>query len=177
MLEGKKIRLALFTDALIEEHVLLSNDLGSRGDHMPIRPYTLIDWQKRFREKGWWDEHEGALAILDREDRLVGSIGFFHSLPHLAGYELGYSILRPEDRGKGYMSEALSLFVGYLFALKPIPRLQVIVHTENAASRRVAEKVGFQYEGTLRHAAFHRGQYTDCDLLSLLRADAPAFEG
>ena len=90
------------------------------------------------------------------------------------GYEIGYSLFQRKDRGQGVVSEALRLFSAYLFDWKSTPRLQVLIAKDNAPSRRVAEKCGYQHEGTLRKCFFLRGEYVDCDLFSLLREECPA---
>jgi RimJ/RimL family protein N-acetyltransferase len=40
----------------------------------------------------------------------------------------------------------------YLFSAKDILRIQICFNTTNPASRRIAEKAGFTYEGVMRHA-------------------------
>ena len=41
----------------------------------------------------------------------------------------------------------------------------------NPASRRVMEKIGMIYEGTLRQDLFKDGKYYDIDRLSILRSE------
>ena len=173
MLEGQNVILRLFAEADLDEYLSLANQYSQRGEYFPIVPRNPSETRKKFAETGWWDEHEGRLLITDKEGRMLGDIGFFKSSPYQTGYELGYSIYRREDRGKGYMSEALRLFSAYLFELKPIPRLYLHTSADNEASRKVAEKCGYKYEGTMRQAAFLRGTYHDCPWFSLLREDCP----
>jgi RimJ/RimL family protein N-acetyltransferase len=104
---------------------------------------------------------------------MLGGIGFFQPSPHLSGYEIGYAIFRPQDRGKGIMTAGLRIFSAYLFEAKDIPRLQVVTSTGNVPSRRIAEKCGYKIEGTLRRSYFTRGEHHDCDVLSLLRTECP----
>ena len=54
----------------------------------------------------------------------------------------------PHQRRQGIMTEALSLFVDYLFQSTKIHRVQLIIAEGNIASERVAQKCGFTYEGT-----------------------------
>ena len=65
------------------------------------------------------------------------------------GLEISYRVFRPEDRGKGFMSEAVALFVATLFAAKQIERIQALAHLDNAGSGRVLELRGFTFEGIL----------------------------
>ena len=171
MLRGKRIILRLFTEADLEELYTLDSDLAARGEHFPITLHPLAEMRKQFKETGWWEEHQGRMVIASRAGKMVGAIVFFRPSPMLVGYEIGYVIFRPEDRGKGYMSEALRIFSAYLFELKSIPRLQLGMFKGNAASRKVAEKCGYRIEGVLRHAGFLRGEYRDRETFSLLREE------
>jgi len=109
------------------------------------------------------------MLITDKSGRLLGAITFFKGVGDSEGYEIGFQIYRKEDRGKGYASQALKLFYAYLFELKPIQKLQVCTAKANAAARRIAEKCGFVFEGTMRRAFFAKGKYHDLDFLSMLR--------
>ena len=66
-----------------------------------------------------------------------------------AGAEAGY-VLRRQDWGKGYMTEALGAVVDLGLSRTGIFRVWAITNTENLASIRVLEKIGMQREGTLR---------------------------
>ena len=52
-----------------------------------------------------------------------------------------------DKRGRGYASNALALLVGYAASIG-VSRLEAHVATDNHASRRVAESVGFCQAGT-----------------------------
>ena len=122
------------------------------------------------RESGFWTEFAGALAI-EAEGRLVGTVQFYRAGPGLHGYEIGYILHDEADRGKGYASEALRLFSGILFALRPdCHRLQLIIETHNEASVRVAEAGGYAREGLLRKAGYsNSGDPPDCFVYSKVR--------
>ena len=173
MLEGKQINLRLFRAEDLEEFLALESKCTERGAYYPISLHPLPVAQKHLNETGWWEEHAGRMLVTDKQGRLLGTVFFFQGCPFGSGYEIGYLILRPEDRGKGYMSEALRIFSAYLFALKPIPRLYLRLSVGNAASRRIAEKCGYQHEGTQRKYMFIQGEYQDCELFSLLREECP----
>lgn len=50
--------------------------------------------------------------------------------------------------------------------------MQLNIHPANAASKKVAEKAGFAFEGLMRGCWFHRGEYHDLEIWSLLRDEA-----
>ena len=63
--------------------------------------------------------------------------------------ELGY-VLGQEQWGKGYMTEAAKAVLRYGFAELGLGLIAVRHHLHNQRSRRVIEKCGFHYEGTMR---------------------------
>lgn len=95
---------------------------------------------------------------------------------HIGGWmrgktmEMGYAVV-PDERGKGYGTEAIQLMVDYLFLTKDIVRIQVSTDVENTASRRALEKARFIKEGTMRKSWYTRGNYRDHYLYSILKEE------
>ena len=161
MLEGPNVILRLFTEDDLDEFLKLENTCAEMGEFAPIDLRSPAAFRKHFSETGGWDDKLGRMLITDKSDRLLGHIMFIKEPSFQSGYEVGFIIFRRENRGKGYTTEALRIFSAYLFEVKPIPRLQLSTHTDNAAARRVAEKCGYKLEGTLRQMFFTRGAYVD----------------
>ena len=176
MLEGPNVILRLFAEEDLGEFFALDADVLARGEHYPIsvRPQPVS--RKQFQETGWWEGDLGRMLITTRDGRMVGTIFFFKGMPYRAGYEIGYYLFRPEDHGKGYMSEALRIFAAYFFELKPAPRLELGISVGNAGSRRVAERCGFTLEGVMRRQFFCRGRFHDVEVWSLLREECPTLK-
>jgi RimJ/RimL family protein N-acetyltransferase len=84
--------------------------------------------------------------------------------------EIGYFMI-PEERDRGYCSEAVQIIVDYLFLSKDIVRVQAGTDVRNQASQKVLENAGFTREGTIRKSAFHRGEWSDGYLYSILREE------
>jgi RimJ/RimL family protein N-acetyltransferase len=84
--------------------------------------------------------------------------------------ELGYGVI-PNERRKGYCTEAVKIAVDYLFLSKPIVRIQAHTNVRNKASQRVLEKTGFKKEGIVRNRIFIRGKWRDEFLYSILREE------
>ena len=110
---------------------------------------------------------EKSFLIEKKDGTRIGSIGHYPSGSML---EIGYSIF-PEERGKGYCTEAVQIMVDYLFMSRSIVRVQAHTSTRNKASQRVLEKAGFMKEGLLRKAEFIRGEWTDMILYSIIREE------
>jgi RimJ/RimL family protein N-acetyltransferase len=82
---------------------------------------------------------------------------------------LGYA-LAPEAWGKGLATQAAAAIVEAGFALTGTVEMLASVRVENAASRRVLEKCGFEHLGTAMQGAPARGIMVRCDQFRLARA-------
>jgi ribosomal-protein-alanine N-acetyltransferase len=108
---------------------------------------------KEFGENGFWKEDYMLMLLTDRSGGLIGYLDAFKTSLNIQGIEAGYRIFEKKNMGKGYMTEALNLFSAYLFTANPtLPRLTLLIRSDNKGSRRVAEKCNYQPEGTLRNA-------------------------
>ena len=73
--------------------------------------------------------------------------------------------------GRGIMTEALSLFMAYVWRTNPLlTRIEAKIFGFNLASANVVRKVGFTHEATLRNYYFKNGAFCDALIYSLLRA-------
>ena len=86
--------------------------------------------------------------------------------------ELGY-ILHKKLWGQGLMPEAASLLLTFGFDTLGVHRIFAFHDVDNHASRRVMEKLGFQYEGRTRERSQSRasGEWRDDYLRSILATD------
>ena len=150
MLSGDKVVLRPVRErdlaAFIEAHTELSN----RGEFFPLglQPEPVL--RRSYAETGFWERDAGTLLIWNRDQVMVGHIEFFRPVSYWDAYELSYQLYGPEHAGQGYATEAVRLLVDYLFGAKKVNRLSLVIVPENAASRRIADKCGFQLEGTAR---------------------------
>ncbi len=87
-----------------------------------------------------------------------------------SSYEIGYW-LRSDLCGRGLMTEAARAVVSFGFDEVGMHRIALLAGTENAASIRVAEKLGFKREGVLREACRGAGGFYDAYAYGLLRSD------
>jgi len=127
-----------------------------------------------FEATGFWTPDAGAVAIVDLESgRLLGTCQFYRSAPCIHGYEIGYIVHDPADRGRGTASEALRLLTDHLFGARPAcHRLQLLIETWNTASWKVAERCDYVREGVLRSAGFmDADEPADCFLYARTRKD------
>lgn len=104
----------------------------------------------------------------------LGTCGLFEWAQHWRKCTLGYELGRAAW-GQGYMHEALRAVLPWGFEQWKLNRIEAQIHLENSASLRLAERLGFRVEGTLRQVGFWNDSYHDLQQLALLKTDfAPA---
>lgn len=121
-----------------------------------------------------WNEGSWAVfRIVDAAtDRVVGGANL-HMLEHQTA-EVSY-FLRASARGRGLATRAVRLVTRWAFDELGIERIELRVHPENDASRRVAERAGFTREGVERASrAWPDGRRFDSIVFSLLASDPPS---
>lgn len=107
---------------------------------------------------------------LEATGRVIGTIGFHRWRAQHASVEIGY-VMSDEYWNQGYMTEVVQAVLDYLLGTLELNRVEAHCIDNNKASERVMEKVGMQYEGTLREAIFVKGRFHNLRLHSILRVE------
>jgi RimJ/RimL family protein N-acetyltransferase len=90
------------------------------------------------------------LAFEKSTGRLVGSIGLHRTDWQVPKTEVGYWV-RTSAAGNRYITEGVRALVACAFGQLGAQRVELITDEENASSRRVAERCGFELEGIRRN--------------------------
>ena len=85
--------------------------------------------------------------------------------PGYPGFEIAWG-LAPAARGKGFAAEAAAAAIDWSFAHFPLDRIISLIHPRNAASRRVAARLG-ERRTAERFAPFQ----DPCDIWEMRRED------
>lgn len=173
MLRGERVNLRLVREQDLDELFDLWQDVRARGPYYPLGMRSFVAQRAEFQETGFWRDDMGSMIVEDKENVIQGQVSCFKPAVYFRALELAYIILRPQSRGQGYMTEAVRLFVNYLFDIHRINRIQLTTIVGNQGSRRVAEKCGFYSEGILRQAVFQKGRFVDIEMFALLRDERP----
>lgn len=115
-------------------------------------------------------EHRGVHWGLWQGEVLLGGVPCWSLDPVHRVAELGYW-LATEAHGRGLATTATRVVVDHLFTQHRINRIEFQCRTENAASRRVAERVGGQLEGIRRQSHFVAGAFRDHAVYAILAQD------
>ncbi len=171
MLKGKAITLRLVRDSDLDQLYAYHLDIDNRGNYFPRGVLSQPNFRKQFEGNGFWEQDDGMLVIVSPTDEILGHIEFFKTVSYLDEYELSYQLYATEQRGKGVTTEAVNLLVRYLFESKRVNRIRLVIHPDNRASRRLAEKCGFKHEGTARGAWYNKGRHQDVEIYAILHGD------
>jgi len=107
--------------------------------------------------------------VLKEENKMIGTIEV-HSYKGHKG-EIGF-VLHPGYWNKGYMTEAAKMLIIYAFEILELKRLSYNYFLYNARSKRVCEKLEFQYEGLLRKKfQLFNGEFIDEVVSSIIDDD------
>jgi len=168
LLEGKNVNLRVAERDDIDFLVEFTNDIDINGEYIPIEQTARSEWMEAFDNPV--NFAEGKMFIIQKKDGTRIGLTNHRLIKHYEWTEITYG-LSPNERGKGYGTEAVQLVVDYLFLSKDLARIQAIADVRNKASQRVLEKAGFQKEGTIRKCLFNRGELRDYYLYSILREE------
>ncbi|TDC63253.1 GNAT family N-acetyltransferase [Streptomyces hainanensis] len=166
------LRLRPFTDADIDwVHRVSLDPALERFIDLPspyLREHAAY-FVERLAVEGW---RSGTRAEFLAEDAgtagRLGRVGL-----HLRGdrtAEIGFWVA-PTSRGRGVAPTAARAVCRWAFAELGLDHVEWRAEVGNDASRRVAEKIGFRVEATLRRRLVHRGERVDAWVGSLLPAE------
>jgi [ribosomal protein S5]-alanine N-acetyltransferase len=123
-----------------------------------------MDWYRDTLRQGsgiWWAITTQAAGAL------MGTCGLYNLQAQHRKAELGYWLL-PPYWGQGLMHPTLEAVTAYGFSALHLHRIEAYVETENAASARLLQKLGFVREGTLHDAEIKHGRFISLDVYAKL---------
>jgi RimJ/RimL family protein N-acetyltransferase len=157
------------------------SDIPSLFDHLPIpaRSNTLnprseaeLDAYVQARlEHKTFEEVGGTVALVVETAEGGGYVGSMQLSPSVVEplqLQIGWIAL-PEHQGKGLMTEAVTAVVDLVFDSLMAHRIVAEIVGGNAASMRLAERVGFRKEAHFVKSTFLKGEWRDEVVYSMLR--------
>ena len=109
------------------------------------------------------------------DDRLdaVGIGGLYRIDERNRNAEVGVSISREADRGKGLGKEAHLLMISYAFEMLGLHRVYGHVKSWNKPARQLVLSIGMAHEGTMRDHRIHGEGFGDLEVFGVLRSEWP----
>lgn len=134
----------------------------------PVPPGYAKTWRQRY------DSHRPARENFAIEDCSTGRFLGIAVAPHVdreaRTAELGYAVV-PEARGRGVAVEALGQLTDWAQGLG-MRRVFLLISVDNTASKTVARRAGYRFEGVLRQTYSRPGVWEDTESWSYVLADA-----
>jgi [ribosomal protein S5]-alanine N-acetyltransferase len=110
-------------------------------------------------------------AVLLRDaGEFVGMVNYHRRVPQQRRLAVGW-ILVPAWSGQGLAEEATRALLNHCFTALDTHRIEAHIEPENAASIRLAERLGFRREGLMRDQLFVDEKPRNALLYALLRPD------
>ncbi|MEA2499290.1 MAG: hypothetical protein QOH26_1695 [Actinomycetota bacterium] len=144
---GPRVTLRAFR---IEEAELVHRARAIDGEPL-VGQASLTQLKERMARSGRLVEGRLDLAI-EVDGRLVGEVDARqpkYGLPP-GVYEIGIGLFSVGDRSRGLGREAFALLTDHLFQACEAERVQASTWVENIAMRKVLDRLGYTYEGTMR---------------------------
>ncbi|MBB4857739.1 RimJ/RimL family protein N-acetyltransferase [Novosphingobium chloroacetimidivorans] len=115
----------------------------------PARAEPQSQWERLMRNAGSWSLYGyGVFYVRPHgSDELIGSMGVFHSWrgldPRMDDQPEAGWIVRSDWAGRGVAGEVMQAALAWFDAEHGVRRIVAMIEHENAASHRVAAKLGF----------------------------------
>lgn len=147
MLETGRLILRPFAEKDVEAVFALRQDAEiMRYIREPQKTLAETESWIKLVSSRWENEKIGFCAVIEKaSDELIGWCGLWR-LKETGEIEVGYAISK-NFQGKSYATESAEACLAYGFEQLDLPKIVAVTHPENAASRRVMEKLGMRYDG------------------------------
>ena len=139
------------------------------GEETPYR--DLADAQARTARHA--QSRDPLFYTLMVDGQPLGFLSLLRINPQAASIEVGFIHFSPALQGTRAATEAQYLLMRHVFDDLRYRRYEWKCDALNAPSRRAAERLGFQYEGTFRQALVYKGRNRDTAWYSILDHEWP----
>lgn len=136
-----------------------------------VSPITTREQFADYVKRCAQSDFEGLLVCRKEDDAIVGSINL--SQIFRGGFKSAYLDYRAGAAfaGRGYMTDAIELILGYTFNQMKLHRLEANIQPDNRASIALVKRVGFTKEGYSRRYLKIGGRWRDHERWAILAED------
>ena len=158
-------------DALFES---FSEAPASLWTYMPFGPFdTVGDLETTLASLVGYEDWLLYAILVDR--RAVGFASYLRIQPSDGVIEIGSIAFSPQLQRTTAATEAIYLMLRNVFELG-YRRCEWKCDDLNAPSRAAADRLGFTYEGTFRHATHYKGRNRDTAWYAIVNREWPALD-
>lgn len=113
----------------------------------------------------------GFLEIYTREGKHIGWLNAYHSDNDPHATTVGIAIQESSEWGRGIGTEALALWIDYLFREMNLTRIGFTTWQGNPMMIGLGRKLGFSEEARIRRSCLVRGEFYDRISMGILREE------
>jgi [ribosomal protein S5]-alanine N-acetyltransferase len=168
-----KIALRAFTPADLDFLDRWAIDPEAMGEFEWIGFRDAARKRRRFEKDGYISNEHASIAVALPDGTCVGVASYWpkhHGGPEGGCMEIGIGFV-PEFRRRGFGTTTTRLLADYLFNYTSVHRIEALTDDENLATQKILERSGFEREGLLRGAYFHRGAWRNLLVYAIVRGD------
>ncbi|MFX1605082.1 MAG: GNAT family N-acetyltransferase [Promethearchaeota archaeon] len=175
MYTGELVRLRALEMSDLDDILRFHNTLELRrflGPPIARSREYMEQWLKKVSKWSPWKDGHLMLAVEEKETgEFLGIASIVDiMLPHNRA-EVGISIHNPENRGKGYGTDALLVLLGVGFHILGLNSIYLDTMEDNEESIHVYEKIGFKQVGLLRETEYMDGAHKGLLIMDILRKE------
>jgi RimJ/RimL family protein N-acetyltransferase len=161
-IEGENIYLSPSNIDNIHLYTKWMNDPQLRKYARYDIPQTVEEVKKKFEPTKEEVKRNIFFEIWHKKDnKLIGYVCFIRIDWFTRNAHIFYLIGDTDYWGQNFATEAAKLVVNYGFNELNLHKITARTFSQNKASLRVAEKIGFKYDITLKQEAYIDGEYVD----------------
>ncbi|MHA2602458.1 MAG: GNAT family N-acetyltransferase [Candidatus Thorarchaeota archaeon SMTZ1-83] len=175
MYYGELVCLRALEESDIDSMLLYWNTWELRrtiGVPLPRSRAAMEDWLVGASKTDPWKDGELNLAITEKRSGEFLGFAVLRAIrsPHNRG-RLGISIYNPQNRSKGYGTDATRVLLWIAFHILCLRSISLDTFPHNERAIRAYRKCGFKRVGLLRKTEFMDGEYCDLLIMDILREE------
>jgi len=173
MYHGEFVTLRALEMSDLDDILRFQNTLELRlllGPPIARSREDMEEWLRKVSVWHPWRDGHLYLAICEKTSgRFLGGAALQDILlPHNRA-ELSISIYDPNDRGKGFGTDAVKVLLSVGFHILGLNSIYLDTMEDNEQAIRVYEKIGFKRVGVLRETEFMEGKHKGLLIMDILR--------
>ncbi len=175
MYTGELVRLRVLETTDLDDILRFYNTLELRRFLGPpiVRSRKYMEqWLHKVSIWNPWRDGHLYLAVEEKETKEFLGLARIEDvrLPHNRG-EVGISIYNPNNRGKGFGTDAMLVLLGIGFEILGLNSIYLDTMEDNERSIKVYEKIGFKRVGILRETEYMDGAHKGLLIMDMLRKE------
>lgn len=138
--------------------------------YFPLTRITIEEYKKKMDGDINFTDIPSQM-IIEHNGEIIGTVVYYWEHEPSRWLEVGITIFSPEHWSGGFGTDALTLWIDFIFSKLEIARVGLTTWSGNARMMRCAEKLGMQLEGRMRKCRYYNGVYYDSIRMGILREE------